>query len=139
FAATRFRTRETGTTPRKKSNFYLQRATVVKAMTGSEHRGNNNNDDDDGRGSLDDGGIRSTAKTIFERLSPYYDRVLDYATLFQDRYWKSWILRELPRRRDWRVLDLGCGTCVLERDLCTMGYEAVVGIDLTEAMLRIAL
>jgi len=88
--------------------------------------------------SLDDYGIRFTARTIFERLSPFYDKVLDYTTMYQDRYWKRWLLNELRPRRDWRVLDLGCGTCVLEEDLCRARCE-VVGIDLTEEMLRIGM
>ena len=86
--------------------------------------------------NLDDDGIRFTARTLFERLSPYYDDVLDFATLFQDRYWKRWLLDELGLREDWRVLDLGCGTCVLEEHICGIGCE-VVGIDLTEEMLRV--
>lgn len=85
-----------------------------------------------------DDGIRITARTLFKRLSPFYDRVLDYATLFQDRYWKRWLLREAQPARDSTVLDLGCGTCVLEDYLCRVGCE-VIGVDLTEEMLRVGI
>jgi demethylmenaquinone methyltransferase/2-methoxy-6-polyprenyl-1,4-benzoquinol methylase len=87
---------------------------------------------------LDDDGIRFTARTLFERLSPFYDDVLDYATLLQDRYWKRWLLNELRLREEWVVLDLGCGTCVLEEHLCEIGCD-VVGVDLTEEMLRVGI
>lgn len=85
-----------------------------------------------------DDGVTTTARTLFKGLSPFYDRVLDYATLFQDRYWKRWLLREVQPARDSTVLDLGCGTCVLEDYLCRTGCE-VIGVDLTEEMLRVGI
>ena len=86
--------------------------------------------------SLSDGGIKFTARTLFRGLSHLYDRVLEYATLFQDRYWKTWLLEEAKLKEGSTVLDLGSGTCVLEQYLGTKGCRTV-GLDLTEEMVRI--
>jgi demethylmenaquinone methyltransferase/2-methoxy-6-polyprenyl-1,4-benzoquinol methylase len=74
---------------------------------------------------------------LFCGLARSYDKVLDYATLFQDRYWKSWLVEEAGLRRGSRILDIGCGTCVLESWLLS-GEHRIVGLDLSFPMLRIA-
>lgn len=82
-------------------------------------------------------GVQPLAKDIFDGLSPSYDRVLDAATLLQDRHWKDWLLAEASVRRGEKVLDIGCGTGVLEEHLAVAG-GMIVGLDLTEPMLRLA-
>jgi demethylmenaquinone methyltransferase/2-methoxy-6-polyprenyl-1,4-benzoquinol methylase len=82
-------------------------------------------------------GLQPLARTIFEGLSPSYDSVLDAATLLQDRYWKRWLLSEASIGGGERILDVGCGTGVLEESL-TAGRSEVVGLDLTEEMIRLA-
>jgi demethylmenaquinone methyltransferase/2-methoxy-6-polyprenyl-1,4-benzoquinol methylase len=74
---------------------------------------------------------------LFRGLADHYDKVLDYLTLFQDRYWKSWLITTVSINKNWKILDLGCGTCVLEKHLCRKGCS-VIGLDLSEEMLRIA-
>lgn len=59
------------------------------------------------------------------------------ATLTQDRYWKTWLLRSARIPEGAKVLDLGCGTGVLEEYLVKSG-PIVVGLDLTEEMVRLA-
>lgn len=81
-------------------------------------------------------GLQPLANRIFRGLSPSYDRVLRVVTLLQDGYWKKWLLEEASIRGDERVLDLGCGTGVLEEYIA--GNATVVGVDLTEEMLRVA-
>jgi demethylmenaquinone methyltransferase/2-methoxy-6-polyprenyl-1,4-benzoquinol methylase len=80
-------------------------------------------------------GLQPLAKKIFEGLSPSYDQVLTLATLFQDRYWKSWLLKRARIAQGELVLDVGCGTGVLEESL---PKATVLGLDLTEEMLRLA-
>jgi len=77
------------------------------------------------------------ARDIFGGLSASYDSVLDWLTLFQDRKWKSRMLQKLEMREGARVLDIGCGTCVLEEKYPLKASE-VVGIDLTNGMIRLA-
>ena len=81
-------------------------------------------------------GLQPLARRIFQGLSPSYDRVLEYVTLLQDRYWKRWLLQAASIREGEAVLDLGCGTGVLEESVA--GRGGVVGLDLTEDMLRLA-
>jgi len=77
------------------------------------------------------------ALKIFRGLSPSYDRVVDYGTLMQDRRWKEWVVKSAGLTSGSKVLDIGCGTCLLEERLrrdCV-----VIGLDLSEEMLRIGL
>jgi demethylmenaquinone methyltransferase/2-methoxy-6-polyprenyl-1,4-benzoquinol methylase len=80
--------------------------------------------------------MQETALRIFRGLASSYERALDIATLRQDRYWKRWVIERaeiVPG--DW-VLDVGCGTCLLEETLDRLHCK-VVGLDLTEQMVRI--
>jgi demethylmenaquinone methyltransferase/2-methoxy-6-polyprenyl-1,4-benzoquinol methylase len=79
--------------------------------------------------------LKKTALDIFGGLAPSYDAVLNAATLFQDRYWKQWLIQHAAIKPSERVLDIGCGTCVLEEMIDSLG-PAVVGLDLTEEMLK---
>lgn len=76
------------------------------------------------------------ALRLFEGLSASYDAVLEYVTLFQDRYWKRFLLEKAELKDGLRVLDLACGTCVLEEYIVGRSCE-VVGLDITEEMIRI--
>ena len=78
---------------------------------------------------------KATALRIFAGLWSSYDTVLEYATLLQDRRWKNWVIRNLADRNDATVLDVGCGTCVLEGMMS--GDISVIGVDLTEGMVKI--
>jgi demethylmenaquinone methyltransferase/2-methoxy-6-polyprenyl-1,4-benzoquinol methylase len=82
------------------------------------------------------GGMQETALKIFGGLASSYERVLDVATLGQDRYWKRWVNDNAGAREGERVLDIGCGTCLLEESVGGRGCR-VVGLDLTERMIRI--
>jgi len=82
------------------------------------------------------GDLRGTALAIFEGLAKSYDRTVDFATLFQDRYWKNWVAQWTPAREGEVVLDIGCGTLLMEERLARRGYS-FVGLDLTEKMIRI--
>jgi demethylmenaquinone methyltransferase / 2-methoxy-6-polyprenyl-1,4-benzoquinol methylase len=82
------------------------------------------------------GGLQTTAQHLFRGLAPSYDSVLEYVTLYQDRYWKKFLLGEAGLKEGFRVLDLACGTCVLEDYIEERGCE-IVGLDVTERMIRI--
>jgi demethylmenaquinone methyltransferase / 2-methoxy-6-polyprenyl-1,4-benzoquinol methylase len=84
-----------------------------------------------------DSGAQPLAQRIFEGLSPSYDRTLSLVTLMQDSYWKSWLLTRARVVKGSRILDIGCGTGVLEERID--GGVEVVGVDITEEMVRLAL
>lgn len=81
--------------------------------------------------------LSSLARTIFGGLSGSYDRVVEVMTLRQDASWKERMVAGLSLRRGMDVLDVGCGTGLLEEMDALLGSR-VTGIDLTQAMLRVA-
>jgi demethylmenaquinone methyltransferase/2-methoxy-6-polyprenyl-1,4-benzoquinol methylase len=81
--------------------------------------------------------IHDTSRKIFRGLAKSYDWTLDFTTVFQDRRWKDWLISEARLGNGDTILDVGCGTCVLEERLEELGYDAV-GLDLTPEMLRLA-
>jgi demethylmenaquinone methyltransferase / 2-methoxy-6-polyprenyl-1,4-benzoquinol methylase len=80
------------------------------------------------------GGKQGTALELFQGLAGSYDRTADFATMFQDRYWKKWATRWVLSLGGALILDLGCGTLLLEERLAKSECR-FVGLDLTEEML----
>jgi demethylmenaquinone methyltransferase/2-methoxy-6-polyprenyl-1,4-benzoquinol methylase len=82
----------------------------------------------------------SLARSIFGGLSSSYDLVVDLMTLRQDRNWKHRMLERLGGpRRGATMLDVGCGTGILEEmAMVRDSGMVVVGVDITRAMVRIA-
>ena len=80
--------------------------------------------------------LKQTARRIFGGLYSTYDWVLDYFTLFQDRYWKRWLIGEARISVGDSTLDIGCGTGVLEEKY--IRNTSVVGLDLSNEMITIA-
>ena len=79
-------------------------------------------------------GKQETALELFRGLAGAYDRTADLATLFQDRYWKKWAAGWVQDLKGALVLDLGCGTLLLEERLARSDCS-FVGLDLTGEML----
>jgi demethylmenaquinone methyltransferase / 2-methoxy-6-polyprenyl-1,4-benzoquinol methylase len=78
--------------------------------------------------------MKATALKIFEGLASSYETALDIATMYQDRKWKRWVAEQ--SRFEGTVLDVGCGTLVLEEREVPGGCD-VVGVDLTKDMLML--
>jgi len=76
------------------------------------------------------------AQRLFRGLATAYDKTVDYATFYQDRYWKRWAIEKAHLRDGSLVLDLGCGTLLLEERLQRFMCK-FVGIDVTLEMARI--
>lgn len=76
------------------------------------------------------------ALKIFSGLSASYDNTLYYFTLAQDQRWKDWVAGRVRLKGGSKLLDLGCGTCLLEERIRKDCF--VVGLDLSEGMLRVA-
>jgi demethylmenaquinone methyltransferase/2-methoxy-6-polyprenyl-1,4-benzoquinol methylase len=82
--------------------------------------------------------MQPMALGLFSKLAETYERVLDYATLYQDRYWKRRLVEKLRLGGEDLVLDVGCGTLLLEQRLLEVGCK-VVGVELTLEMLKVGL
>lgn len=80
--------------------------------------------------------MKATALELFRGLAKTYDRTVDLATLFQDRYWKNCVAGWTSAQKGEIVLDIGCGTLLMEERLAAREYN-FVGLDLTEKMIRI--
>jgi len=80
-------------------------------------------------------GARDIAQELFRGLAPSYDKTVDYATLYQDRYWKRWAAERAALSDGSLVLDLGCGTLLFEERL--RSNCKFVGLDVTPEMARI--
>jgi len=82
------------------------------------------------------GELRDAAREIFRGLAASYEWILDAATLLQDRRWKSWVLESVGQGLNVKLLDLGCGTLLLEEYRRLSGFE-VAGLDLSGEMLAV--
>ncbi len=80
--------------------------------------------------------MKAKALELFKGLARSYDLTVDLATLFQDRYWKNWVSEWMSAQEGEMVLDIGCGTLLMEERLQRRRYR-FVGLDLTEKMIRI--
>jgi len=81
-------------------------------------------------------GMQGVALALFGGLAASYDRTVEAATAYQDRYWKKWVAEEVHLEPGEVVLDVGCGTLLLEERLGGSG-ASFVGIDVTPAMARL--
>jgi demethylmenaquinone methyltransferase/2-methoxy-6-polyprenyl-1,4-benzoquinol methylase len=82
------------------------------------------------------GRASDVAQKLFCGLAASYDKAVDYATLYQDRYWKKWATEKAALADGSLVLDLGCGTLLFEERLRRSNCE-FVGLDVTPEMARI--
>jgi ubiquinone/menaquinone biosynthesis C-methylase UbiE len=81
-------------------------------------------------------GTQEVALELFRGLATSYDRTADWATLFQDRYWKAWVAKRFAAPDGGLVLDLGCGTLLLEERLRRHRCR-FVGLDVTPEMAKL--
>lgn len=76
------------------------------------------------------------ARRLFRGLAASYDKTVDYATFYQDRFWKKWAVDRLAPSEVSLLLDIGCGTLLLEERLHRLNCR-FVGIDLSPRMLML--
>ena len=71
---------------------------------------------------------------LYTRFAWLYDRI---ALLVSAGRWQRWVLAALPALRG-RVLELGCGPGHLQAQALPPGVTALVGLDVSRQMLRLA-
>jgi len=77
-------------------------------------------------------------RALFDSIARRYDLINDLQSLGLHRRWKRWLVTlAQPQPGDW-ALDVCCGTGDIALELLRRGAGAVVGLDFSEAMLRIA-
>jgi demethylmenaquinone methyltransferase/2-methoxy-6-polyprenyl-1,4-benzoquinol methylase len=78
---------------------------------------------------------QEAVEAMFDRIAPAYDRMNRIISLGQDRRWRHRAVAALGLDPGGRVLDVGCGTGDLCRELARVGHVAV-GVDRSAAMLH---
>lgn len=76
------------------------------------------------------------AQELFEELPDRYDRLAEVLSLGQNRRWRREMCDHLVAARSELLLDVASGTAGVAIQLADRSAAAVVGIDLTEQMLR---
>lgn len=78
-------------------------------------------------------------ETLFNKISPQYDRVNRVLSLGIDQLWRKKAAQSLPNRVDLEVIDLASGTCdqLLAILRARSGLKRLVALDIAEEMLAL--
>lgn len=75
---------------------------------------------------------------IFDKIAKTYDLLNHLLSFGIDIYWRSIVIKNLPKRKNLKCLDLACGTGDLTIALAkAQSVESVTGIDLSSGMIEI--
>lgn len=77
---------------------------------------------------------------MFNKIAPTYDRINKILSLGMDRGWRRFLAKNLPSKKNLKILDLATGTGDQLISLFENGasIQKAIGIDLAEDMLSIA-
>ena len=82
-------------------------------------------------------GKKVAVERMFDAIAPRYDLLNRVLSLGIDRLWRrkavDWLKADRPRR----ILDVATGTADLAIEALRLGPDSVVGVDLSEPMLRV--
>lgn len=75
---------------------------------------------------------------IFDKIAGTYDLLNHILSFGIDIYWRTKVIKNLPKRADLEILDLACGTGDLTIELSrAKNVKKVTGIDLSSGMIEI--
>jgi demethylmenaquinone methyltransferase/2-methoxy-6-polyprenyl-1,4-benzoquinol methylase len=77
------------------------------------------------------------AKSLFAPLPARYDLLAEVLSFGQDRRWRSAMVDRVAGSGPQLVLDVACGPCAVTRRLAKKTTARIVGLDLSEDMLRV--
>lgn len=86
--------------------------------------------------SLAASGRNNHARRLFAGIARSYDRPADAFSLFQYRHWHRFLVSRLAADHDALVLDVATGPGGVAIEIAQEGVRGVVGLDLSEDMLR---
>ena len=76
------------------------------------------------------------AERLFHPLPARYNALAALLSFGQDGRWRSAIVNQVAASKPTLVLDVACGPCAVTKRLAKRTEAKVIGLDLTEAMLR---
>ncbi|MFP3953403.1 MAG: ubiquinone/menaquinone biosynthesis methyltransferase [Candidatus Acetothermia bacterium] len=80
---------------------------------------------------------KDRVKQVFSGIAGDYDRVNEFISFGQIGRWRRALLSEIDLKDGQRVLDLGCGTGMLTREIVnSLRIGEVVGVDLSPEMIN---
>ncbi len=86
---------------------------------------------------------KETIRTMFNRIAHRYDFLNHFLSLGIDRYWrvrvKNILKKELIHSPSSHILDLAVGTADLAICIAALKPEKIIGIDISEEMLKIGI
>ena len=80
---------------------------------------------------------KKAVKHLFDRIAPYYDRLNHLLSLHVDKIWRRKAVKKVLVVPHERVMDMACGTADFSLALAKAGVPSVLGLDISEQMLRI--
>lgn len=88
----------------------------------------------------DPAGRLTFARDLFNRTAQHYDPINRWFSLGTGKWYRRWCLKLAGLRRGHRVVDVAVGTGLLAREALaiTGNCHAIIGVDVSEAMLTIA-
>lgn len=88
------------------------------------------------RGAVVTGGRNRVARRIFAGLPDRYDRLAEVLSFGQNGRWRRALVEAVAQREPASILDVATGTAGVAMALRARTGATVIGVDLTEAMLR---
>jgi demethylmenaquinone methyltransferase / 2-methoxy-6-polyprenyl-1,4-benzoquinol methylase len=80
---------------------------------------------------------KSLVKQFFEKTAASYEKIVNLTTFGRDSYWKTEIIKKIPRCNS--ILDLACGTGILTFKIAEKFPDTkITGVDITESFLNLA-
>ena len=76
------------------------------------------------------------ARRLFAPLAGRYDRLAEILSMGQNRRWRTAMVDRITAANPDLVLDVACGPARVSRDIAARTSATVVGLDLSESMLR---
>lgn len=76
---------------------------------------------------------------LFDDIAPTYDKLNHILSLNIDKSWRSKSVKQVLKGKHDVVLDIACGTGDFSIELAQKGVEKVIGVDISEGMMKIGI
>src|SRR5438046_2353233 len=80
---------------------------------------------------------REQVGRMFDEISPHYDFLNHLLSFGVDKYWRKRVVNLLKKQNPKSILDVATGTGDLAIALTKTGAQSIIGIDISEGMLKI--